>query len=187
MSNTSWSFSDRPHGSTISRSVGETQFDNCLPWKCPKHSRSRALASTFLEVGETDRPRFPPVYSAILGAGYSRLHFSDPLSLSLHFLPLNTATFVCLFVCFVILAVFFSPVCPLSISPTSLKTYMKVTLNSSDTFRQLLRYPMLLSTRRSDSSTYLKKPWCNPLPNFTFSLKTIILSHFYNPVTIHRW
>lgn len=32
----------------------------------------------FLQVGETDRPRFPPVYSAILGAGYSRLHFGAP-------------------------------------------------------------------------------------------------------------
>lgn len=58
----------RPHGCNISWSKAETHFDNRLPWKCPKRTRSRALASLFLEVGETDRPRFSLVYSAILGA-----------------------------------------------------------------------------------------------------------------------
>lgn len=69
-------------------------------------------------------------------------------------------------ICLLLLPTFLSPLCPLSISPLSLKTYMKVTLNGSDTFRQLRRHPTLLRSRGSDSLTYLKKPWCNPLPNF---------------------
>lgn len=46
----------------------------------------------FLEVGETHRPRFAPVYSAILGGGYSSLHFTAPLSPHACFLFLNLAT-----------------------------------------------------------------------------------------------
>lgn len=48
----------------------------------------------FLEVGETDRPRFPPVYSAILGAGYSRLHFSAPSSLAPRPVLLNATAYL---------------------------------------------------------------------------------------------
>lgn len=151
-----------------------THCDNSLPWKCPKHTRSRALASTFLEVGETDRPRFSLVYSAILGAGYSYPHFSAPLSLSLVFYSWTRVLLFCLF----ILALFLCPLSPLSTSPLILKTYIEVTLNGGDTFRQLLRYHMLLSNMGSDGLAYLKKTQCNPLSNFTFCFfaKTTALS-----------
>ncbi len=143
--------------------LGGTQFDKSMPWKCPMHWRSRALASTFLEVGETYRPRFPPVYSAILGACYSCLHFSAPLSPFWYFLLLNAATFVSLFVHSSVCRSFFLPcaLCPYNLS----WKYVKVTLTCSDTFGQLLRDPMLLIIGGSDSLTYLKKPWCNPLLN----------------------
>lgn len=148
---------DRPHGyDTSRRTGGETQLDDGLPWKCPKRSRSRALASMFLQVGETCRPRFPPVYSAILGAGYPCLHFSSPLSLSAYFLLSIAASFVH--------SRWFSSSRVLRPYHLSVwKTYIKVALSGGDTFRQLLRYPTLLSSMWSDSLTYLKKPWCNTL------------------------
>lgn len=105
----------------------------------------------FLEVGETDRPRFLPVYSTILGGGYSSLHFSAPL-FSVSVFSISEYGY-----CLYILAACLSPLCLLSVSPHSLKTHMKVVLNCFDTFRLQLRYPTVLSSRGSDSLTYLKK------------------------------
>lgn len=105
-----WTFTH--HGSQIiflfradpwlSRRIAESHFDNSLSWKCPKRVRNRPLASMFLEVGETDRPRFSLVYSAILGA-VSILVL--PLC-SRHLLPLNKASLLCF--CFI------SPYCSLT-------------------------------------------------------------------------
>lgn len=101
-------------------------------------------------MGETDRPRFPPVYSAILGAGYSRLHFSAPSSLAPRPVLLNATAYLFLIGHFYVLPALFA-LCLYRL------TVSKVTLNATDTFRQLLRYRMLFSSRGSHCLTRLSK------------------------------